>query len=369
MHVPFCRQKCLYCSFISSTNLSQEANFVDRLLGDIADWGHFFNRPALETVYLGGGTPSVISLASLQTITEAVFCAFDTSNLMEATLEANPGTVSKEWLKVARQGGWNRISIGVQTLDISLLKRLGRIHTTLEALDSIKMCKDAGFDHINADLMLGIPGQCLEQVLDDAGRLIEVGIDHLSVYMVDLDKACPMKSLVDCGVLFMPEDDLVADIYIALNKYLTKCGFGHYEISNYSRPECHSIHNMRYWQRYPYIGLGPSAASNIGSLRWSETEHITKWIDGVADCEIVEMTPRELLAEIPLLALRTHVGVNWKQLCKHAETENLLGIVKEWEKSIVPFVNNGLLIWENDSLRLTLKGMLLSNQVLQIFVE
>jgi len=368
IHVPFCRDRCTYCSFASTVDLSLEPDYLERVLQDLGDWGNYLGKPRLDTIYLGGGTPSIISINSLQLISQAIHSNFDTVDLSEATLEANPGTLSQAWLKAARRAGWNRISLGIQTLDDALLQRLGRVHSAEQALDAIKMCADADFNHIGTDLLIGVPEQHLEHVLRDAACLIEAGIEHLSVYLLDLDKQCRLKSQVDSGLLKLPTEDQVVEIYQTLQKHLPSLGFIPYEISNYSHLGRHSVHNVRYWQRRPYIGVGPSAAGNIGNLRWTENEDITKWLKGIDEPEIQLLTPEESLAEIPLLALRMRDGVNWRTLCELAEANGLEALVRNWENELAPFIELGLLRQEGEYMRLTTEGMLLSNQVFQIFV-
>ena len=372
LHVPFCFSRCTYCSFVSCTDLSLETQYVKRLEQEIENWGTILSAPALDTMYLGGGTPSVLSIDSLRTITKAIHSAFDITGLLEATLEANPGTLTPDWLDAARSEGWNRISLGVQTLDTAVLESLGRTHDTPDVFAALELCKEAGFGRINADLLLGTPGQRLERVLDDAESLIEAGVEHLSIYLLDLDKPCSLKSQIDSGGIKLPEDGLVADAYQALQEYLPKLGFIQYEISNYSRAGRHSIHNMRYWHRLPYLGLGPGAASNIGNIRWSESENIEKWIRAEANQDVQILTPEESLAEIPLLGLRTHSGVDWKTLVRAAESRGLSKLISKWESALTPYITSGLLHQDDGigrTLRLTAKGMLLSNLVFQVFVD
>jgi len=190
----------------------------------------------------------------------------------------------------------------------------------------------------------------------------------LSVYLLELDKQSCLKSQVESGLLELPTEDQVAEIYQTLQKHLPSLGFMPYEISNYSRPGSHSVHNVRYWQRRPYLGIGPSAASNIGNLRWTENEDIRKWLNGFDKPEIQLLTPEESLAEIPLLALRMRDGVNWRALRELAKAEGLDTLVHNWEKELAPFIKLGLLRQEGEYMRLTTEGMLLSNQVFQIFV-
>ena len=368
LHVPFCKDRCQYCAFASTTDLSLVPLFIDRLLRDIAEWGRLLGRPPIDTLYLGGGTPSLLSKEQLTAIGSVVRSAFDASNLLESTLEANPGTIDPTWLEAARRYGWDRISLGVQTLDDGLLNSLGRVHDAKQGLESVKMCLNAGFERVSVDLLLGAPGQCLLRVLDDADHLIGAGAEHLSVYMLDLDKPCRMKAQIEAGALELPPDEDIANAYQTLHGHLSSNGFLAYEISNFSRPDRHSMHNVRYWQRRPYLGLGPSAASNIGSYRWTECESVPDWIGGTSATDVQHLDPSEALAEVPLLGLRMSQGVDWPALRELARAQGLHGLAEKWEKELAPLIELGLLEWDSERLRLTQKGILLGNQVFQVFV-
>jgi len=368
LHIPFCVDRCTYCSFITTREDRLKPVVLDRLERDLRAWGEFLGHPEIDTLYLGGGTPSVLSADELLRLSEAVQASFRTSGLREATLEANPGNLDSDWLMAARGCGWARLSLGVQTLDDELLEELGRIHSSTQALEAFEAAQHAGFERISADLMVGVPGQCLDGVLEDAERLIQAGAEHLSIYLLDLDKNCPMKARVASGRLVLPSDDEVADVFEALQSGLPRMGLEPYEISNYAVPGQESIHNTRYWERRPYLGLGPSAASQLGKWRWTEGSAIQAWAEGTAPIEREELGPAESLAEIPLLGLRMHHGVDWTDLRLRAEELGLLGLLRTWERELEPFVLNGLLEAEGRRLRLTNRGRLLSNAVLQVFV-
>jgi oxygen-independent coproporphyrinogen-3 oxidase len=368
LHVPFCRDRCTYCSFVTTRDESLKAAVLGQLHRQLLEWGEALGRPTLDTLYLGGGTPSLLTAAELAALTRAAGQAFDLSLLEEATLEANPGTLDRPWLEQARQLGWDRISLGVQTLDDGLLGRLGRIHDARAALEALAWARAAGFTRVSADLMVGIPGQDLGRVLGDARTLVAAGANHLSIYLLDLDKACLLRSQVDTGKLTLPSDDEGADVFEALQEELPRLGLRPYEISNYAAPGQESRHNNRYWERRPYLGLGPSAASQLGHWRWTESGIIHAWIEDRGSAEVQELDAAEALAEIPLLGLRMHRGVDWEGLRALGAARNLGPLVDGWEAQLAPFIGHGLLVREGAWLRFTPRGMLLSNGVLQIFV-
>ncbi len=368
LHIPFCLDRCTYCSFATTRDRSLQPDTTARLITQVRAWGAALDRPAVDTLYLGGGTPSLLSVGELAGLTGAIREAFDLAPLVEATFEANPGTVDLAWLQWARDLGWDRVSLGVQALDDALLGRLGRIHGAAQALEALDLAQRAGFRRRSADLMVGIPGQSLSKVIEDARTLAATGIDHLSVYLLDLDKACPLRAEIDAGRLALPSEDEVADVFEALQEELPRLGLAPYEISNYARPGGESIHNTRYWERRPYLGLGPSAASQLGAFRWTETAVIPAWTEGRGDLDFQELDAAEALAEIPLLGLRLHRGVDWGALRRQAEELNLRPLMDGWEARLRALAKEGLTVWESDQVRLSPRGMLMSNGILQMFV-
>ncbi|MBL0211251.1 MAG: radical SAM family heme chaperone HemW [Holophagaceae bacterium] len=366
--MPFCRDRCTYCSFATTRDESLQPATVARLVAQVRSWGSALERPKLDTLYLGGGTPSLLGLDELTALTKAIREAFDLSPLAEATLEANPGTVDLAWLQGAKALGWDRISLGVQTLDDGLLKRLGRIHDSSGALEALELARQAGFERRSGDLMVGIPGQDLSRVLEDARRMAATGLEHMSIYLLDLDKNCPLKADVDAGRLALPSEDEVATVFEALQVELPRLGLEPYEISNYAKPGAESRHNSRYWERRPYVGIGPSAASHLGEIRWTEAGNIPAWAEGRAGVDIQALDEAEALAEIPMLGLRLHRGVDWSALRAIAGMKNLLPLVDAWEAQLAPFERGGLVLREGAMARLSERGMLLSNGILSTFV-
>ncbi len=368
LHIPFCLDRCTYCSFTTTRDRSLQPDTLARLIDDLAAWGAALDRPAVDTLYLGGGTPSLLAPDELAALTAAVRAAFDMAPLVEATLEANPGTVDLAWLQDARRLGWDRISLGVQALDDTLLSRLGRIHGASQALESLDLARRAGFQRRSADLMVGIPGQSLSKVVEDARTLAATGLEHLSIYLLDLDKACPLRGEIDAGRLTLPTEDEVADVFESLQVELPRLGLEPYEISNYAHSGAESIHNTRYWERRPYLGLGPGAASQLGDFRWTESGNIALWAAGRGEVDLQELNAAEALAEIPLLGLRMHRGVDWAALRDRADTLDLRPTCDAWERQLRALAKNDLVLWEADQVRLGSRGMLMSNSILQIFI-
>jgi oxygen-independent coproporphyrinogen-3 oxidase len=205
-------------------------------------------------------------------------------------------------------------------------------------------------------------------VLGDARALAATGVDHLSIYLLDLDKACPLKAEVDRGAAALPSEDEVADVFEALQAELPALGLVPYEISNFARAGGRSLHNTRYWKRRPYLGLGPSAASHLGDLRWTESSVLPAWLEGRGETDIAELGPAEALAEIPLLGLRLHEGVDWEDLADRAAAANLRPLFDAWTAAMDRFEAGGLVARSGPRRGLTARGMLLSNGILSAFV-
>ncbi len=368
LHIPFCKDRCTYCSFVRTHEEESREPFINMLIKEIDQWGQILERPILNTIYWGGGTPSVLSYEEASQIYRTIQTSFTIASNAEQTIEANPGTLSLEWLKSIRQLGFNRISWGIQTLQDDLLKSLGRIHSSKEALQALDWSQEAEFKHVSGDLILGLPNQSPESVYADALRIIDCGIDHISIYLLDLDKACGLKTEVDAGRLILPSEDEVASLYEILQDKLPNLGFTSYEISNYAKEGAESQHNLKYWRRYPYLGLGPSAASHVGHLRWTSDVSIPTWTQGSGRLTIQSLDPIDEWMEIPLLGLRLDEGIDWNDLSIQSTLLKVEPLYHAWTNKMKEFETNGLVVFEGPRLRLTTKGRLLSNQIFQMFV-
>ena len=368
LHIPFCSDRCTYCSFVSTRNLALKKVVLEQLCIQILEWGYVLGRPTIDTLYMGGGTPSLLTIDDMRELTRVINQAFDLSLIEEATIEVNPGTVGNEWLRCVRDFGWDRVSIGVQTLDDSLLCRMGRIHNAQAAMETILLARAAGFARISGDLIIGVPGQNFGRVIHDVEALVESGINHVSVYLLDLDKHCTLSAQIDSGKLIVPNDDEIADTFELLQERLPQLGLLPYEISNYAAFGESSKHNTRYWERRPYLGIGPSASSQLDTWRWTASYNINAWIKNKDASDMQKLSKADMLAEIPMLGLRMHSGVNWDQLKVRSQTLNLKKLVDNWEEQLLPFIQYGLLVKDGPMLRLTPKGMLLSNSVFRVFI-
>ena len=281
LHVPFCRDRCTYCSFVTTRDESLKAAVLARLRPGLRAWGEALGRPAVDTLYLGGGTPSLLGAGRTG----------GPHRRRAARPSTWPPWRRPPWRPTPAPWtgpGWKRPGAWAGTgsawasrpWTTASWSRLGRIHDARAALEALAWARRAGFQRVSADLMVGIPGQRLDRVLGDARTLVEAGATHLSIYLLDLDKACPLRAQVDAGKLALPSEDEVADVFEALQEELPRLGLEPYEISNYAAPGQASRHNSRYWERRPYLGLGPSAASQLGAWRWTESGVIPAWTEG-----------------------------------------------------------------------------------------
>ena len=275
VHIPFCETKCPYCDFNTYAGIETlMPSYVGALANEIAGWGKALGRPPLRSVFFGGGTPSYLPTRDLTRLMRAVRAAFDLPRGAEATLEANPGDTVRERLAATRRAGFNRVSVGVQSLDDEELRLLGRRHSAEQAKEGIAAARGAGFDNLNIDLIFGLPGQLVaswEHTLDEALALVP---DHVSAYALTLEEDTPMAADVAAGRLREPDPDVGAEMYRLAQEMLSAAGYEQYEVSNWSRQGRASVHNLAYWQGRPYLGVGPGAHSYLWANGLSALEEL-----------------------------------------------------------------------------------------------
>ncbi|MGM9561581.1 MAG: radical SAM family heme chaperone HemW [Phascolarctobacterium sp.] len=262
VHIPFCKQKCLYCDFASYACFGERdmQAYTDALCHEIEVRAEEAAKVAsAATVYFGGGTPSVLPIDCLERIVAALKSFGFWNTPAEATIEVNPGTADLAKLKRLRAAGFDRISFGVQSLQDDELRAIGRIHSASQALEAIDLAKQAGFERISCDLIYGLPGQTMASLKDTLLRLIATGIEHISVYGLIVEEGTPLEHLLSSGKVSLPDDDTSADMYELVQQVLKERGFERYEISNYAKNGQYSRHNTVYWQYYPYIAFGAAA--------------------------------------------------------------------------------------------------------------
>jgi len=367
IHIPFCVKKCDYCDFYSTTDISLKNAFVDALIQEMELIDASFL--SFDTVYLGGGTPSVLPAGDIEKLLSRAFDLFNIQDGAEITIEANPGTVDQNSLKDYHQTGINRINIGVQSFSIAALQFLGRIHTAAEAEAAIINSRKAGFENLGLDLIYGLPGQCIDDWWRDLEKAVGFSPEHLSCYTLTYEKGTPLETRKAMGLVHPLNDDAVADLFKATQNFLGENNYEQYEIANYARlhqggllghteKSFRSRHNQKYWTAAPYIGLGPSAHSFVEpERRWNVADfqsYIARLQQGVLPIEEIEiLTDDERLTESLYLGLRTVEGIDIRRL----EQTYGLDFHDCYMHALDDLVMQGMLEFTETRCALTRKGM------------
>ena len=360
IHIPFCSSRCSYCDFATGIYQSELAErYVRALLEEIRT--SQVSGARVDTIYFGGGTPSLLDASQLQLIVTALREQFDTDPTAEITLEINPGSATPAKLSEFRELGINRASFGAQTFDDRELAKLGRSHTAADARRTFHHLRAAGFTNISFDLIAGLPGQTVggwERNVDEA---LALRPEHLSFYLLEVHSGTPLAQHIERGIQPAPDEDLAAVMYESMLERAVAAGYEHYEISNLCLPGFQSRHNTKYWTGEPYFGFGCSAHSYDGATRrWSNTREVVEYVRLVEHGlkpldEEHELTVEDLRSETLFLGLRLMRGVS-------------LDLFKEYETDLARFRDAGLVEVEDDLIRLTRHGALLSNEVFSAFV-
>lgn len=368
LHIPFCRHKCFYCDFYSvpGASLKQLAAYTGSLCAEIATVKDGNGAVPVDSIYFGGGTPSLLPPLQIGGVLDAIAKRFSLAKNIEITMEANPGTVNKEIWADYRLAGINRISLGVQSLNDKELAVLGRKHSAGLVRETVAALRKAGFDNISLDLIYGIPGQTMAAWGQTLKEVALLGPEHLSMYLLQLDEQVPLAKSIACGKLALPEDEAIEAMYYGGLDYLEGQGLAQYEISNLAFPGYACRHNLRYWLCGEYLGLGAGAVSCLGGRRWMNAADLEAYMSGDNQSRITleEMTPAQQAQEAIILGLRLRKGIDIK-----AFNERFGFDIIECHHDIVGcLTKSGLLESEYGWLRLTKRGFLLSNQVLYRFV-
>ncbi|EGO63302.1 radical SAM family heme chaperone HemW [Acetonema longum] len=370
IHIPFCRQKCYYCDFVSYTD--SEAIFPDyvaALCREIADQGGLFTHRRIDTVYIGGGTPTLLTDSLVTQIMETLSGHFHLTNNAEISMEANPGTVDRVKLKLLRSLGINRISFGVQAFQDRLLKMLGRIHTAQEGREAVVWAHQAGFDNINIDLMLGLPGQVMSDLKDSIAIACSLGVRHISAYSLTVEPTTILANQLSRGLLHLPAEEAETDMYEYVTEVLPQLGYNRYEISNYAQSDYECRHNLKYWHYQPYIGIGAAAYSFLGDKRMANNDHVAEYIErirqGASPVAETEIIPNPIaIAEYTFLAMRTIQG-----LCFSDFSDRFGMDFQEYYRDVLPkLINKQLLILTDRSAFLSSAGLKYSNQIFADFL-
>lgn len=354
IHVPFCARKCAYCDFYSVPLGGPAAEeYLRALERECAGLPEGF---APETVFIGGGTPTVLSVAELGRLFETLAGALDLSRVTEWTCEANPGTLDAEKIRTLRRAGVNRVSLGVQSFEDGILKFLGRLHTARQAEESVRLLRAEGFDNLGLDLMFAVPGGVIERDLE---RALALGPEHLSVYGLTFEDGTPLARRRDAGEVAEIDDGEQLRQYRVVRETLKGAGFHHYEISNYARPGHECRHNLLYWGPGEYLGLGPAAHSHWAGRRWANARRVEDWAAGAPREFEEELAPEARAREALVFGLRRLDGV--ERAAFRRETGFDYHALRGGE--IAWLARLGMLEEEDDRLRLTEKGLAVSDAV------
>lgn len=370
LHIPFCKQACHYCDFHFSTSLSLKSSLVDTLCQEISLQKDYLPTRTLETIYFGGGTPSLLTEAEIAQIFRTILAHFAVSPTAEITLEANPDDLSLEKLHMLRRYV-NRLSIGIQTFDEATLRWMNRAHTATEAESCVWQARKAGFQNMSVDLIYGIPNREKTLWQTDLQKALALDVPHLSAYALTIEPDTAFGRWQKKGKLPPADESLAAEQFEELTKALTDKGYEHYEISNFARPAQYARHNTAYWQRRPYLGVGPSAHSYNGFSRQYNVANNARYIaeikQGKLPAEVEELTVVDQVNEYLLTGLRTQWG------CSLTELTTLLGedFAQKQTRDLAAMYASGWLIRNsNDHLQLTGAGKLFADRVAAtLFVE
>ena len=322
IHIPFCTVKCLYCDFYSITEREDSIQrFINAITKEIETCNADVSKWTIDTIFIGGGTPSLLNGKQIEKIISALSKKYDLTNLIEFTIEVNPGEAPIEHLKLYKNSGINRLSIGVQSLEPKLLKFLTRIHDRKEVFQTYENARAAGYDNINMDLIHSIPGQTLKLLESDLKEIVKLKPEHISAYSLTVEKGTELFGMVKKKIVSMPKEEINAKFFESTIEKLTSNGYDLYEISNFSKPGLQCKHNIHYWNIEPYLGFGPSAHSFDNIYRWNNTKNLDTYLRGIESNRSVKSNVESLskinkINETIGFGLRMSSGLNLNKLPK-----------------------------------------------------
>jgi len=369
IHVPFCNSKCNYCNFVSVVAVEEKKReYVECLKKEIQIQGSKYNKHFdIATIFIGGGTPSCLPDGLIRDILSCVYQNFSVKADAEITIELNPNAVTPAKIHEYILAGVNRFSIGLQCTNGKVLQKMGRTHTTADFDKTISMIRDYGVSNINADVMLGFPGQTLADVKATLSHLVELKLPHISSYMLSVEDGTKLQTMVDKGVLYLPTEKQVVNMYNQTVAFLENNGYQRYELSNFARPGFASKHNNVYWDRTDYLGVGVSSHSYVGGVRFANTSKLDEYNSIIKTqgkppvAHAKKITAEEKREEAIMLALRTMNGLSVDKFQKEFG-ENILASKNEQLKNLIKL---GLVIIDKDNcIKATNKGYLVLNRVI-----
>ncbi|BBB92772.1 MAG TPA: radical SAM family heme chaperone HemW [Methylomusa anaerophila] len=370
IHIPFCIKKCLYCDFPSYPGHEHLYHaYITALCREITDRGGIFCPEIVDTIYIGGGTPSLLPVELLDSILSCIRQNFTVSENVETSMEINPGTINSNKLKEIHALGVNRLSFGIQTFSDELLYGIGRIHSAAQGIEAVKQAKHIGFNNISLDLMYGLPGQTVIDLAQSLSSAVKLQVNHISVYGLKLEEGTPLFDAHAAGVIVLPDDDAEAAMYDYATDYLPANGYHRYEISNFARKDYKCRHNLKYWRYRPYVGFGAAAHSFYRGQRTGNVVDVGEYIERLNDnCSPVSITEHpgrdQAMAEYIFLSLRTTEGL----LLPDFSLEFGADFIKKYQPVITRLSNQGLLAIKKNKIALTPLGMKYGNIVFRSFL-
>lgn len=369
IHIPFCVKKCKYCNFNSYENMLDSQNdYLVALSREIVKYAPVGEDCTVTTVFIGGGTPSLLQNGAISTILSCVKQNFNLSKNVEITIEANPNSITLEKAYEWKNAGVNRVSVGLQSCKNNLLRLIGRVHNKTDYIRAMDILHTAGFENINTDIMIGLPAQKQSDVRSTLYQVLKLGSTHVSAYSLILEEDTPLYDEVEKGLVKLPKEEKTIAMYDYVHKFLAKNGLYRYEVSNFARPGKECRHNLNCWDMKEYLGFGAGAHSYFDGTRYSNYDSIPDYIQGVKDGSAVEtrekLSRAEQLEETIMLGLRKVEGIKLGYIKKHFSID--LRMTKD--QAIEKYQNLGLIKMENDYLSVTDDGMKVLNQIILDFV-
>ncbi|MDY6799867.1 MAG: radical SAM family heme chaperone HemW [Bacteroidota bacterium] len=364
LHIPFCTKKCAYCDFFSLANLKKKDDFVEAIIQEISLQKHYLDNEGVQTIFFGGGTPSLLSIEHLEKILNALYKKFNIYKNIELTLEANPENLSIDYLKGIKSLGFNRLSIGVQSFNDDDLVLMRRTHDAETAFKSVYNAKNHEFKNISIDLMYGLPNLTQEKWEHNLEKMFELEVQHLSAYHLTIEPKTLFKKWYDENKIYLPDDEQSLEQYQLLAEKTAANGFLHYEISNFAKDGFISLHNTNYWMDVKYLGLGPSAHSyNLTSRQWNISNlhvYLSEISKGNVPFENENLTIQEKYNDFIITSFRTMWGLNLEKLVFNFGSTYKNYFLKKVKK----YLDHKFCIQNNDQIKLTEKGMFISDHIM-----
>lgn len=368
LHIPFCRKRCYYCDFYKTTDFGHKFRLLKCLSQELRDRAPELSTDKISTVYLGGGTPSVLQVDELKELLDTIRGSYQLENDAEITLEANPDDVTETKMRLLREAGYNRLSMGIQSFSDADLKRMNRRHNAVQAANSVKAAKSSGFKNISIDLIYGLPSQSLDDWTRNVEMAVALEVEHISAYHLTYHEGTVFYDMLKKGFLKESPDELSLQQFLVLTDRLKQAGFEQYEISNFCQPGFHSRHNSSYWKGEKYMGIGPSAHSfDLKTRRWNVSS-VTRYLAGIEsgkpDFEAEVLTVQDRYNDYMITGLRTIWGISENLVKKEFPVK----YVAHFQEIKSKYLKSGHLLTSGECCRLNLEGLFISDKIMADFM-